>query len=127
MKNLTITLALILCFILNSLAQKPIAFSKEKDDYVILVAENRTPAEATAAAELKSFMEKLFEREYEIVTDATFKGPHAISVGRNKLSEKLYRKYAPPSLTTTKLSLSSMDSVFSKASVLVAKPFASLP
>ena len=50
MKNLTLTLALFLCFVLNALAQKPIAFSKEKDDYVILVAENRTPAEATAAA-----------------------------------------------------------------------------
>ena len=71
MKNLTITLALILCFVFNTLAQKPIAFSKEKDDYVILVAENRTPAEATAAAELKSFLEKLFEREYEIVTRIT--------------------------------------------------------
>lgn len=95
MKNLAITLALILCFVLNALAQKPIAFSKENDDYVILVAENRTPAEVAAAAELKSFMEKLFDREYEIVTDAAFKGPHAISIGRNKLSEKLYRKYAP--------------------------------
>lgn len=95
MKKITITLLCILFAAFNVLAQKPIAFIQEKDDYVILVAENHTAAEATAAAELKSYMEKLFGRKYEVVTDATFKGPHAISVGRNKLSEKLYRKYGP--------------------------------
>ena len=87
---------ILFCCVLNSLfcfAQKPIVFS-ENDDYVIVISENKLPSETYAASELQSFLEKLFERKYEIVSDLNFKGAHAISVGRNKLSEKLYRKYS---------------------------------
>ncbi len=91
-KNVLILFSCLFVWI-NLTAQKPISFTKENDDYVILLSENKTVAEEKAASELQFFLEKIFERKYEIVSDLTFKGAHAISIGRNKLSEKLYRKY----------------------------------
>ncbi|MBO4645901.1 MAG: DUF4838 domain-containing protein [Bacteroidales bacterium] len=75
-----------------SWAQKPIVFS-QNDDYVIVVDKNKSGSSLEAAQELAHFLEKIFNRPYQIVSDQDYKGKHAICVGRNKLSESVFRKY----------------------------------
>ena len=93
MKKNIILLFSCLLALAQSFAQKPIVFS-ENDDYVIVVAENSTTEEVAAAKELQHFLGKIFSRKYEICVDQQFKGTHAISIGKNKLSSSLYNKYA---------------------------------
>ena len=63
------------------------------DDYAIVFPEAATPIDSTAAAELSFFLQQIFGHEYEIITDLNYHGNHAISIGRNVLSETFYQQY----------------------------------
>ncbi len=94
-KTMKKTLLLFSCLItiLSAIAQKPIVISKHKNYFSIVIADNKSVTESYAATELQSFLEKILGQRLEIVSDKSFKGAHAIVIGRNTLSEKLYRKY----------------------------------
>ena len=63
------------------------------DDYAIVISEKASHVDSTAAQELGFFLQQIFGHEYNIIADGDYHGNHAISIGRNGLSESLYQQY----------------------------------
>lgn len=93
MKKIAILFCFTLFAICNLLAQKPIVLSAD-DNFVIVTAANPSSEELDAAHRLQSLLQQVLSKQYDIQTDAVFKGEHAITIGNNKLSAKLYKKHS---------------------------------
>lgn len=91
MKRCLLIFGLVLTFF-NGFSQKPISL-QPKDNFVIVVGDNCS-SEVTAAAQfIKTQLDTIFSFSYPISTLQNYHGKHAIVIGRNSLSEKLYQQY----------------------------------
>ena len=92
MKNhifIFICFAIVLC----SCSTRNSVVLSQNDDYVIVYDGDTTTDDYEAAVELTGFLSEIFGHEYPIVADADFSGGHAISIGRNALSDSICNKY----------------------------------
>lgn len=74
------------------MAQRNVSFSRS-DGYSIVVASDADSTVLAAANELGSVMEDVFGKPYDILPDNRFKRGSFISIGRNRLSDKLCDHY----------------------------------
>ena len=93
MKNFVIFLFCAVFFPVNVFAQQPVVFSKNVN-FNIVISENATKTDSTAALEMQYFMHEIYGMNHYIVTDRNATPDHNISIGRNNLSETLYSNFS---------------------------------
>ncbi|MBR4135032.1 MAG: DUF4838 domain-containing protein [Bacteroidales bacterium] len=82
----------LLSLLLPSWCQRPVQIS-QKSHYRIVIPNDPTEVEATAAKELQDILQNIFQTSFPIVNEKSYKGRHAISVGRTQMAASLYKQY----------------------------------
>ena len=75
-------------------AQNNFIFKNNKSDYFIVISSSPSSVDSLAASELQYFLSRYGNVTIPIVTDSYKHGRKFISLGENKLSSNIYRRYS---------------------------------